>query len=104
MGYTRAGTPFASRSDTSYEAALHAQAFVSEQGVTVFRWLRTTGASGGTQKEAAAALGIARPSLCARFKALEDAGAIRKTAKRRAGCAAYVAVALGPPTPQLWLW
>jgi hypothetical protein len=65
MAHTRHGEPFAVGSETSYEAALHARAFVSEQGVKVFRWLRDHGDYGGTQKEAAAALNIERPSLCA---------------------------------------
>ena len=104
MAYTRSGEPFAAGSESSYEAALHAKAFVSEQGVTVFRWLRTRGDHGGTQKEAHVALGIERPSLCARFKALEDVGAIRKTDQRRGGCSAYVAVTPAVPGQQIGLW
>ena len=88
MPYT-AGVPFAPGSDTSYEAALRAAPFVAEQGVKVYRWLRTRGASGGTQKEAAFALSLERPSLCARFKALEQHTAIEKTPGRRGGCAVY---------------
>ena len=90
MPYTRAGLPFAAQSDTSYEAALKARKFVAAQGLRVWRWLREVCVpSGGTQKEAAEALNMGRPSLCARFKALEDAGAIVKTAYRRDGCAVY---------------
>ncbi len=88
MPYT-SGIPFAPNSPTSYEAALRAAPFVAEQGVKVYRWLSTRGDSGGTQKEAAVALGMERPSLCARFNALEERLAIEKTDERRGGCAVY---------------
>ena len=89
MPYTRSGVAFATGSDTSYEAALKAQPFVSQQGMEVYRWLQRRTEHGGTQKEAEQLLCIGRPSICARFKALEDAGAIGKTDERRLGCAVY---------------
>lgn len=101
MPHTATGQPYAAGSETSREAALRASAFVSEQGVRVYRWICEQGLRGGTQKEAEAALGIARPSLCARFKGLEDAEAIRKTRQKRAGCVAYVSC--GAPPVQLGL-
>lgn len=97
MGYTRAGEPFANGSETSFEAALHARQFVSEQGVKVYRWLRERRDYGGTQKEAEAALAVARPSLCARFKALEDFKAIQQTSVKRDGCRVYVVTKTSPP-------
>lgn len=93
----RTGLPFAAGSETSYEAAIRAQQFVSAQGLLVWRWLSARGALGGTMKEAAAALGIGRPSLCARFRGLEHAGAIRKLAVKRAGCVAYSVTHRAPP-------
>ena len=104
MPYTRHGEPFAAQSDTSYEAALKARKFVAAQGLRVWRWLRYTClVCGGTQKEAAEALCMGRPSLCARFKALEDAGAILKTTYRRSGCAVYIVCVRDQPT-QGGLW
>ena len=90
MPYTRAGIAFAAGSDTSYEAGIRAHQFVQAQGIAVYRWVKSRGAYGSTQKEAEAALHMGRPSLCARFKALEEVQAIRKTEQRRAGCTAYV--------------
>lgn len=97
MAYTREGVPFASGSETSYEAALHAKTFIGEQGVRVFRWLKSRGEYGGTQREAEADIRISRQSLCARFKALEDAGAIRKTRVKRAACVVYQTTGSVPP-------
>lgn len=98
MPYT-ADIPWAKGSQTSYEAALAARKFVSRQGLEVYRWLVWRRAYGGTQVEAALALGIARPSLCARFRGLEQAGAIRcNKTRRRDGCAVYEIA--GPPTQQ----
>ena len=88
MPRTAHGTPYAAHSDTSYMAALQAQAFVSKQGLAVWTWLCRR-PHGGTQREAARALEIGRPSLCARFRALEEAGAITKTEARRDGCVVY---------------
>lgn len=83
--------PYAAQSDTSRDAALRAKAFVYRQGLEVYRYLASCGSRGATQKEVSAALGIGRPSCCARFKALEDAGAIRKVEySRRDGCTVYV--------------
>ncbi len=90
------GVPYAPGSDTSYEAALRASAFVCQQGLRVYRWVRAQGPHGATQKEAETALGITRQSLCARFKALEDVDAVQKTARRRGGCGVYV-VTQAPP-------
>lgn len=89
MPYTRHGEPFAAGSETSCDAALKARAFVSKQGLDVYHWLQGRGASGGTRKEAEDDLGMKTQSLCARLKALEDAGAIRKTSEKRDGCVVY---------------
>ena len=99
MPYTPHGEPAAPGSETSYEAALRASTFVAAQGLRVYRWLQSR--VDATQKEASTALGIDRASLCARFKALEDAGAIAKTSLRRAGCTAYQVI--GPEPVQLGL-
>lgn len=81
--------PFQSGSDTSHAAALRAQSFVGRQGVKVLLWFEGRGERGGTQKEAAEALGIGRPSVCARVNALEQQGRLVKTTLRRGGCAVY---------------
>lgn len=95
MPHTKHGEPYAGGSETSYEAALRARQFVSEQGLRVFQWLKRRGT--GTQREAERELHIARPSLCARFKALEDVGAIRKTSVKRDGCTAYQVTSVDVP-------
>lgn len=96
MAYLNSATyelPFASGSDTSEAAARRAERFVGPQGVTVWTWLQQQGPRGGTQREASTALGVGRPSICARFHALEQRGEIRKLAgTTRAHCAVYVAV------------
>ena len=85
--------PYARESDTSLEAAEQARAFVGPQGLTVLAWLVSRGAYGGTQREAAAALGIGRPSICARVHALEQTGQVVKVeGVRRGGCAVYCKV------------
>lgn len=81
--------PFQSGSDTSREAALAAKQFVGQQGVAVLKAIADCGPAGATQKEISAALGIGRPSICARFNALEQSWRIVKTAHRRNGCAVY---------------
>lgn len=91
MPYTQHGLPFASGSDTSLDAAIAAHGFVGEQGARVLAWVQARGAFGATQKEAEAALGIGRPSLCARFLALELIGALRNTRAKRDKCAVYTA-------------
>lgn len=96
MAHTRDGIAYAGGSETSYEAAIHARKFVGEQGMTVLRWLQSR--TDGTQKEAERQLHISRPSLCARFKALEECGAIRKTSTKREACVAYKATGTQPPT------
>lgn len=95
MGYLLPATydlPFASGSATSEVAARKAQDFVGPQGIAVWSWLRRQGATGGTQREASEALHLGRPSICARFHALEQCGEIVKTAGRRRGCVVYVVV------------
>lgn len=87
--YTTAGLPFQSSSDTSREAAIRAEKFVGQQGELVFRLIAQVGPHGVTQKEAAAVLELGRPSVCARFNALEASGRIQKTTARRGGCAVY---------------
>lgn len=103
MGYTKSGVAFANGSETSYEAALKASAFISQQGLVVYRWLRDRHSYGGTMAEAEQGLGIKRQSLCARFRALEEAGAIRKTEKKRGGCQVYE-LAAASPVQQMGLW
>ena len=84
-------TPYQASSETSKAAADRAKDFVGEQGAVVLSFILTRGLKGATQKEAHAALGIGRPSLCARFRALEQTKQIEKTAERRGGCVVYVA-------------
>ena len=81
--------PFQSTSDTSRDAALKAARFVGQQGLDVMGWFRAQGEHGGTQRECSEALGIGRPSVCARVNALEKQGRMVKTDERRAGCAVY---------------
>src|SRR3990167_6718577 len=102
MAYTNDHIAFAAGSETSYEAALHARRFISRQGVVIYRWLKKRGGFGGTQIEASEYLQISRPSLCARFRGLEQAGAIAKTAAKRAGARAYVVTGPMPVQERLW--
>lgn len=81
--------PYQPSSETSKAAAEKARAFVGEQGERVLAWLRSREAHGGTQKEAHEGTGIERPSLAARFNALEHVGDIRKTTEKRGGCYVY---------------
>lgn len=80
--------PFQSESPTSHAAAVKAHDFVSQQGEKVFAWFAQR-RSGATQKEASEALEIGRPSMCARVRALEQAGRLVKTSARRDGCQVY---------------
>lgn len=89
MPYTQDGLPFQSNSTTSREAALRAVKFVGEQGVTVLDFIRDRGTWGATQKEACDELRIGRPSMCARFRALEQSGEIVKVAETRDYCRVY---------------
>ncbi len=82
-------TPYQRGSDTSKAAALKARDFVGKQGAQVLALIRCHGELGSTQKEAEAVLHIGRPSLCARFRALEQTKAIVKTTERRGGCVVY---------------
>jgi DNA-binding MarR family transcriptional regulator len=83
--------PFQSGSDTSRDAAIRAQRFVSKQGMDVLAWFRSRGAYGGTQREVSEALGIARASVAARVNALEKTGSlIKSVSERRGGCAVYL--------------
>jgi len=92
MPYTQSALPWAPGSETSHDAAIAAQAFVGRQGARVLEAIRSTGSHGMTQRECAIGLDIGRPSICARVRALEQAGSIRKTDQRRGGCVVYVAV------------
>lgn len=83
--------PF-NQAETSRDAAVKARDFVGRQGVQVLCWFEGRGAYGGTQREAAEALGIGRPSICARVNALEAQGCLVKSEQRRLGCAVYTAV------------
>ncbi len=82
-------TPYQRSSDTSKAAAKKARDFVGKQGADVLAWMRSRGEFGGTQKECHTATGIERPSLCARFNALEGVHAILKTGDRRGCCVVY---------------
>jgi hypothetical protein len=55
----------------------------------VLAYILGCGARGSTQKEAADGLFLGRPSICARFHALEQAGRIVKLAETRDRCAVY---------------
>ena len=91
MPYTQAGLPYAPQSDTSHDAAIAAQKFVGKQGAEVRAWFVARGAHGGTQKEASAALGIARASMAARVNALVQTGSlIKSVSERRGSCAVYL--------------
>lgn len=81
--------PFQGASDTSRAAAVKARDFVGRQGMIVLRWFAARGQQGGTQAEASTALGIGRPSICARVRALEQRGELVKTDRRHGGCAIY---------------
>jgi hypothetical protein len=84
--------PYQRGSATSKAAAERARSFVGEQGAIVLTWIRQRGERGATQKEAEFHLGLGRPSLCARFRALEQVHAILKTGDRRDGCRVYRAM------------
>lgn len=86
----RLSTPYQASSPTSRAAAVKAQAFVGQQGETVLAAIQKTGERGLTQKEAKAVTGIDRPSLAARFNALERCRLIVKTDRKREGCAVYL--------------
>lgn len=92
MPYTQAGLPYASGdSDTSHDAAVAALAFVGPQGQKVLDAIQHS--AGLTQPEISLRCGIGRASVCARVRALEQAGKVRKIdGVRRGGCAVYVAV------------
>ncbi len=89
LNFEAMGIPYQHGSDTSKAAAERAKSFVGKQGADVLAWIRSRGEHGGTQKECRAATGIERPSLCARFRALEQVHAILKTGDRRGGCVVY---------------
>ncbi len=85
--------PYQSGSETSREAASRVKDFVGEQGERVLTWLRERGTHGATQREAAEELFLdpgKRPSMCARFRALELRGDLINTRAKRNGCAVYV--------------
>jgi DNA-binding MarR family transcriptional regulator len=84
--------PF-SEPTTSREAAVAAQDFAASQRSRVLAWLRDRWSHGGTQKEAAEALDIARQSVCPRFDELEKSGdIIRSVSERRLRCRVYFVV------------
>lgn len=83
--------PYASGSETSRASAVKARDFIGPQGERVWQYVAAQGMRGATQKEARVALGIDRPSLCARFRALQLRGRLIKTAQRRGACAVYEA-------------
>ena len=85
--------PYQAGSDTSREAAERARKFIGRQGLTVLAWFVARGAYGGTQREASEALGIGRPSVCARCHALEQTGQLVKLpGATRQRCAVYVSM------------
>ena len=81
--------PFASGSDTSRDAAIRAERFVGAQGRAVYDWWLLQGEHGATQREASAAMGIERASICARVNELEKQERLTRTLDRRAGCVVY---------------
>lgn len=81
--------PFQGQSDTSREAAEKARHFIGRQGRAVEGFVSRC-SKGATQMEIAECMGIGRPSVCARVRALELAGRLRKTEERRGNCAVYV--------------
>ena len=87
------GAPYQPSSPTSIAAAVAARENVGPQKERIEDWLRVVGS--GTQDEASIALDILRSACCARFRALELEGSIRKkddTRPSRYGgkCAVYV--------------
>lgn len=84
--------PFIGSSETSRDAAIKAHDFVGAQGWRVLRFIRWAGEAGATQREIAESLAIGRPSVCARVRALEQMGHVRKTTARRQACAVYQAI------------
>jgi len=82
--------PYESTSETSREAAQAAQVFAGAQGQRYLRWLSDQGLVGGTDKEAHAALGLERSSICARRDEWVKAGRVVKTDRRRDKCAVWV--------------
>lgn len=58
--------------ETSREAAKAIKPHVQAQEAQVLDYLRRCGATGSTQHEAAAALGLSLQSMCGRFHALAD--------------------------------
>lgn len=84
--------PWQSGSQTSHDAAVRHRNRAATQQAWVSGYVRYRGEDGATQRECSEALGFGRPSCCARFRALELAGQIVKTARRRHGCAVYVCV------------
>ena len=87
--HTDLNLPFQSESDTSKDAAQLAERFVGPQGERVYDVILRCGSCGVTQKELAVDLNMGRPSICARVRALELAGRVVKTARRRSGCCVY---------------
>lgn len=81
--------PWQAGSDTSHDAAVAADGFANHQRARYFQWLRDRGEWGGTDKEAHAALGIERSSLCCRRMELRRQGRVEKTEMRREGCAVF---------------
>lgn len=84
--------PYQAGSDTSREAALAAKRFIGQQGIAVLEFFARMADYGATQKEASSVLEISRASMAARVNALERAGRLLKTGRRRGKCEVYQAV------------
>jgi hypothetical protein len=82
--------PFASGSESSRETAVAMRDFIGPQGERVYARIAAYPLNGQTQKEIASALDLGRASVCARVRALEQAGRIVKIPDlRRGGCCCY---------------
>jgi len=81
--------PYQQGSATSKAAADRAKTFIGKQGEQVYQWFVEQDAIGGTQREAADALGLGRQSVAPRVNALWRAGRLVKLLTRRDGCAIY---------------
>lgn len=82
--------PWQSGSDTSRDAAVAAQGFGPRQREQYWDWLERRGELGGTDAEAAAALGFPRSSICPRRNELK--ARILDTGLRRGGCTVWRAL------------
>lgn len=80
--------PYQTGSATSQDAARAAQPWACQQGLAVLAYVREC-LDGCTQKDISRGLALGRPSVAARVHALEQAGKLVKTDRRRDGCSVY---------------